>query len=74
MQVIALIAFFAEAFQPVLADEVVVVMIAVFVGTKVAQRAEALAIRLADWSVGIETEAVFAFEEIGEGEIVGWRL
>lgn len=74
MQVIALITLFAKTFQPVLADEVVVVVVAMFVGTQVAQRAEALAIRLADWSSRIETEAVFAFEEIREGEIVGWRL
>ena len=74
VQVVALVTFLAEAFQPVLADEVVVVVVAVFVGTEVAQRAEALAIRLADWAIGIETEAVFAFEEVGEGELVGWRL
>ena len=57
-----------------LADEVVVVMVAVFVGTKVAQRAETLAVCLTDWSVGVETEAVFAFEEVGEGEVIDWRL
>lgn len=74
MQVVALVAFFAETFEPVLADEVVVVVVAVFVGTEVAQGAEALAIRLADWAVGVETEAVFAFEEVGEGEVVGWGL
>ena len=74
VQVVALVALFAEPFQPVLADEVVVVVVAVFVGAEVTQRAEALAVCLADRSVGIETEAVFAFEEVGEGEIVGWRL
>ena len=57
-----------------LADEVVVVVVAVFVRAEVAQGAEALAICLADWSVGVETEAVFAFEEVGEGEVVGWRV
>lgn len=66
-----MIALFAKSFQPVLADEVVVVMVAMFVGTQIAQGAEALAIRLADWSIRIETEAVFAFEKIGEGELVG---
>ena len=57
-----------------LADEVVVVMIAVSVGTKTAQGAETLAVRLTDWPVRIETEAVFAFEEVGKGKVVGWRL
>ena len=74
VQVIALVALLAEAFQPVLADEVVVVVVAVLVGTVIAQRAEALAVRLTYWSVGVETEAVFAFEEVGEGEVVGRRL
>lgn len=64
MQVIALVTLFTKTFQPVLADEVVVVMVAVFIRTKIAQRAEALAICLTDWSIGIETKAVFAFEEI----------
>ena len=36
VKIIALVALFAETFKPVLADEVVVVMVAVFVGTKVA--------------------------------------
>ena len=71
VQVVALVALFAEALEPVLADEVVVVVIAVFVGAEVAERAETLTIRLADWSVGVEAEAVFAFEEVGEGEVVG---
>ena len=57
-----------------LADKVVVVMVAVFVGTETAQGAEALAVCLADGSVGIETEAVLAFEEVGEGEVIGWRF
>lgn len=57
-----------------LADEVVVVMISMFVRTKVPQRAETLAVCLTDWSVGIEAEAVFAFEKVGEGELIGWRL
>ena len=57
-----------------LADEVVVVMVAVFVGTKVAQRTKTLAVRLTDWSVGIETEAVFTFEKVREGELIGWKL
>ena len=57
-----------------LADEVVVVMVAVSVGTETAQGAETLAVRLTDWPVRIETEAVFAFEEIGKGKVVGRRL
>ena len=36
MQVIALVTLFTETFQPVLADQIVVVMIAVFVRTKIA--------------------------------------
>ena len=74
MQVIALVTLLTETFQPVLADEVVVVMIAVFIRTKVAQRAETLPVCLTYWSVGIETEAIFAFEKLGEGELITWRL
>ena len=73
VQVVALVALFAEAFEPVLADEVVVVVVAVFVGAEVAEGAEALAVRLANWSIGVEAEAVFAFEKVGEGEVVGWE-
>ena len=73
VQVVALFALFAETFEPVLADEVVVVVVAVFVGAEVAEGAEALAVRLADWSIRVEAEAVFAFEEVGEGEVVGWE-
>ena len=72
VQVVALVALFAEALEPVLADEVVVVVVAVSVRAEVAEGAEALAVCLADWSVGVEAEAVFAFEEVGEGEVVGW--
>lgn len=72
VQVVALVALFAEAFEPVLADEVVVVMVAVFVGAEVAEGAETLTVRLAGWSVWVEAEAVFAFEEVGEGKVVGW--
>lgn len=36
VQVVALVALFAQPFQPVLADEVVVVVVAVFVGAEVA--------------------------------------
>ena len=57
-----------------LADEVVVVMVAVSVGTETAQGAETLAVGLTDWPVWIETEAVFAFEEIGKGKVIGWGL
>ena len=71
VQVVALVALFAEALEPVLADEVVVVVVAVPVGAEVAEGAEALAVRLADWSVRVEAEAVLAFEEVGEGEVVG---
>ena len=74
VQVIALVALFAEALEPVLADEVVVVVVAVFVRTEVAERAETLTVCLADRSVGVEAEAVFALEEVGEGEVVGWEF
>ncbi len=36
VQIIALVALFAETFEPVLADEVVIVVVAVLVGTKIA--------------------------------------
>lgn len=49
-------------------------VITVFVGAEVAEGAEALTIRLADGSVGVEAEAVFAFEEVGEGEVVGGEV
>ena len=71
VQVVALVALFAEALEPVLANEGVVVVIAVPVRAEVAEGAEALAVRLADWPVGVEAKAVFAFEEVGEGEVVG---
>lgn len=74
VQVVALVALFAETFEPVLADEVVVVLVAVAVGTLVPQRTESLAVGLTDWSVGVEAEAVFASQEVGEGEFVGWKL
>lgn len=32
-----------------------------------------MAICLTDWSVGIETEAIFALEKVREGEIIGGR-
>ena len=72
VKVVALVALFAETLEPVLADEVVVVVVAVFVGAEVAEGAEALAVRLADWSVRVEAEAVFAYEDGGEGDVVEW--
>lgn len=74
MQIIALVTLLTETFQPVLANKIVVVMVAVFIRTQIAQWAEALAVCLTDRSVRIETEAVFAFEEVGEGKFRCWRL
>lgn len=74
MQVVTLVAFLAETFQPMLADEIVIVMVAVFIRTKISQRAKTLAVCLTGWPVGIETEAVFSFEEVGESELIGWKL
>ena len=67
VQVVALVPLFAEAFEPVLTDEVVVVVVTVFVGAEVAEGAESLAVRLADWSVGVEAEPVFASKDVVEG-------
>ena len=41
------------------------------VGASLSQRAVALLEGLAGRSVGVEAEVVFAFEEVGKGEVVG---
>ena len=70
----ALIALFAETAQPVLADETVErVVDLVFVRAVLAQRTMSLAEGLAYGAIGVEAEPVFSFEEVGEGEVEGWR-
>lgn len=69
-----MIALFAETAQPVFTDEAVEgVGHLMFVGAVVAQRAVAFAEGFAYGAAGIEAESVFAFEEVGEGEVEGWR-
>lgn len=77
MQVIALVPLFAKPLQPMLAYEVVVMRGTMFIWTVVAKGTKPFAESLAEWTVGIKTEAVFALEEICECEVVdgsGTRL
>ena len=67
VQVVAVVALFAEAFEPVLADEVVEVCDAVLVGAGVAEWAVAFAEGFADGARGIETDGVWGLEEGREG-------
>lgn len=74
MKEFALIALFAETAQPVLADETVErVVDLVFVRAVLAQGTMSFAESLTYGTTRVETEPVFAFEEVGEGEVEGWR-
>lgn len=69
VQEVALVAFFAEALEPVLAHEVVrAVRDGVFVWAEGAERAVAFAEGFAVGLAGGDAEAVFFSEEGGEGE------
>lgn len=70
----ALIALFAETAQPVFADETVEgVVYLVFVWAVLAQWTVSFAESLAHGAIRVEPEPVFSFEEVGEGEVEGWR-
>lgn len=70
MQEIALIAFFAETFEPMLANEDIARMRnGVLVGTILAERAEALAEGFAIGSFGRDAEAIFFLQEVREAKL-----
>ena len=74
MEELALIAFLAETTQPMFADQAVEgVRHLVFVGAVVAQGAVPFAECFAYRTARVKTEPVFPFEEVGEGEVEGWR-
>lgn len=74
MEELALITFLAETAKPMFTYEAVERVIdLVFVGAVVTQRTVAFSEGFAWGAVGVESESVFSSEEVGEGEVEGWR-
>lgn len=73
MQEFTLVSFFAQATQPVFTDKVVERMSnLVLVRAVVAEWTVPFPKRLAEGTVGIQSEAMFAFEELGEAKLICW--
>ncbi len=74
VQKFTLVSFFAQTTKPVFTDQVVERMSdLMFVRTVVAQRTMSFPKCLAERTVGIQTEAMFPFEKVGEAELISGR-